>query len=887
MKIITGILFFSFVFMAELSCKNEDSLLLELQKAGHDTTRISLCLQLGDAYRAGNIDTAYYFYHRAFQMADKGMKTDAALREKYLFYQASAIRSKGLVYYLKQDNDKALDYFQNALKLFKGLQDSRNKEMAAEGKKGMAKCYGNFGAVYKDRADYPAALEYIDKAIKMASEVSDKKTMSVAFNNKGIIYYYTGDFEESVKNYEMASRYFEETGDLRSMAAALTNIGLVYTAQGYYVKSVESYQQSLKVLEKLDDQNGISSCYNNIGIVYYEQRSYEKALEYYEKALKIYRKTGNKYIAASIYNNIGNVYSDISQFDKSLENYFQALSLREELQDKLSIAGLYNNIGLVYFYKKDYALAMQYYEKCYGISNEIGDRSSMAKVLGNLSALYVRLSEKENGDRQYYLKKAIEAGNKSFKLALDIGAVPVQNTTAGQLQKAYTSIGDYKQALYYAEAVINTKDSMFSDEKMQVMAEVNARYETERRELQIENLNKENKLQQVLLENSEAQRSRQKMLLYVFVSGLFVVLVFSIVLYRLFLQKKKANLLLALQKQQIESKNSLLEQANEEINSQKDEIETQRDMVMQQKTYIEEQQKSIVDSINYARRIQFAVIPTGKRAESLLGESHFVFFRPRDVVSGDFYWVSRVKNYLVVAVADCTGHGVPGAFMSMMGISLLNEIVRKDEVKNAGDMVSHLRNLLVESLNQESNTKDQDIHQTQNYQFARDITTASDLIVKDGMDISLVVINTSTLHCQWAGAYNPLFIIRKTNITESAAFSRSDIMKKNHADIVEELKPDKMPVGLHFRMGEFTNHEFDLTPGDRLYLFTDGYHDQFGGDNGKKMGLKVFRNILAATSSLPIREQGSQLATWYDAWVNMNGTSYNQIDDVTVLGLEV
>lgn len=865
---------------------DSDSLKAALLKATHDTTRINIYMQLGDAIRSADKDSAMYYYSTALQMAEKGARNEGSEREHYLLLQASARRSKGLVYFLKGENEKALDHFQLALKMFKGLYDSKNKEISLEGKRGMAKCYGNFGAVYKDQARYAEALEYIDKAVKMASEIGDKKTMSVGYNNKGIIFYYLGDFEESVKNYQLAVRYFKETADLKSMAAALANIGLVYTAQGLYVSSVESYLQSLKVLEELGDQNGISSCYNNIGIVYYEQKSYNKALEYYDKALKIYRATGNQYIAASIYNNIGNVYSDLSKYDLALENYFQALSLREELQDKLSIAGLYNNIGLIYFYKMDYALALQYYTKCIEIAVEIGDKSSQAKVLGNLSALYVRLAEREKGDRQLYLNKAIDAGNKSFKLAVDIGAVPVQNTTAGQLQRAYTLLGDFKQALYYAEAVISTKDSMFSDEKMHVMAEVNAKYETERRELQIENLNKENKLQQVMLENSEAERTRQRMLLIAFIAGLAVVLGFSAGLYRLFLQKKKANRLLELQKEQIESKNTLLEQANEEINAQKDEIEAQRDMVVQQKGYIEEQQKSIVDSINYARRIQFAVLPTGSRAVSLLGERHFVFFRPRDVVSGDFYWVSRVKQYLVIAVADCTGHGVPGAFMSMMGISLLNEIVRKDDVKNAGDMITHLRNLLVESLNQERSADRNEGDVMQNYQFSRDITTATDVVVKDGLDISLVIMDTKTLHCHWAGAYNPLFIIRKNNLLQTAGTVPSDFSKYDYQGVVTEIKPDKMPVGLHFRMNDFTNHEFDLAPGDRLYLFTDGYHDQFGGSGGKKMGLKMFRNLLAATSSLPVKEQGMHLEKWYDTWVGQNGSSYNQVDDITVLGLE-
>ena len=866
-----------------------DSLIQELNRPAADSVRINICFQIGDLLRNSNHDSALYYYNMAYQLSASAMKKDAGNREKYLLHQASSMRMKGLVCFLNKENDRALDYFQTALKMFKGLVVSKDNLIAEEGKRGMAKCFGNFGAVAKDQGKYEEAIKYFDKAIQMGNETGDKKTLSVAYNNKGITYYYLGDYEKSVENYSLAAGIFEETGDLQSNSAALANIGLVYTAQGYYTKSVESYMKSLTILEKIGDPVGISSTYNNIGIVYYEQKSYDKSLEYYKKALNITEKEDVIYISASIHTNIGNVYSDLNEYDEALDHYYKALYIRDELKDDYSISGLYNNIGLIHYYKKDYPAALQYYSKSFTISQALSDKSSMAKVLGNLSALYVRLAEIESGDREMYLKRAVDAGQRSYDIAMEIGAIPVQNTTAGQLQRAYTIMGKYKEALQFAEVVIITKDSMFSDEKMHVMAEINAKYETERQELEIENLNKENKLRTVQLEKSEAQRSKQRLLIYTFIVGLVAVIFFSVMLFRLFLQKKKANVLLARQKEQIESKNTLLEQANEEIHAQKDEIEAQRDMVIRQKTYIEEQQKEIVDSINYARRIQFAVLPTGIRAEKMLG-THFIFFRPRDVVSGDFYWVSKIRNYLVVAVADCTGHGVPGAFMSMMGISLLNEIVRKEEVRNAGDVLNHLRHLLVESLNQESGLQPGEGEMISNYQSARELTTSSEIVLKDGMDISLAVINTDTLICHWAGAYNPLYIVTGcSSLVTGDANQQPATSNQKPATSTQkliELKGDKMPIALHYKMHDFTNHEIQLSKGDRIYLFTDGYYDQFGGSKGRKMGLKVFKDLLFETSNYSIQKQGECVAEFFEQWIN-NQSRYNQVDDITVLGIEI
>ncbi|MBI4646560.1 MAG: SpoIIE family protein phosphatase [Bacteroidia bacterium] len=301
----------------------------------------------------------------------------------------------------------------------------------------------------------------------------------------------------------------------------------------------------------------------------------------------------------------------------------------------------------------------------------------------------------------------------------------------------------------------------------------------------------------------------------------------------------------------------------------------------------------MTDSINYAVRIQRAVLPSEDYINELFqsletleksgGKNYFILFRPKDIVSGDFYWAKKVNEYLIVTVADCTGHGVPGAFMSMLGISFLNEIVRKNEVTEAAQVLEYLRNNIIESLMQKGTLGEQ----------------------KDGMDISLCAINTKTMLCQWAGANIPLWIVRPDPqghiVSDGATGSHgviSGTMPASHSvtnaesdlagqAIFTEIKPDKQPTAIHLKMAPFINHEIQLHQGDRLYMFSDGFTDQFGGPKGKKFTYNVFKQIIIETSKLPMPEQSKKLEKALDEWMCYNDTIYEQIDDITVVGMKI
>ena len=276
-------------------------------------------------------------------------------------------------------------------------------------------------------------------------------------------------------------------------------------------------------------------------------------------------------------------------------------------------------------------------------------------------------------------------------------------------------------------------------------------------------------------------------------------------------------------------------------------LSEQHAVVTGQKEQIEKILFELTDSIRYALRIQNAVLPSEQSIRGKIPGDYFVMYKPKDIVSGDFFFVDRRNDWTLVAVADCTGHGVPGAFVSMLCISLLNEIVKQQEVMQANLILNELRAKVISSLQQKGIQGEQ----------------------MDGMDISLLLINNKTMKCQWSGANNPLYIV-------------SSKSKK-----LEEFKPDKRPISIYPDMNDFTNHEIKVDKGDMLYLFTDGYSDQFGGVKGKKFMSRNFKNLIAENSHRSMSDQNKILDSTIEQWKHADGAMHEQIDDITVLGIRI
>ncbi|OFX27401.1 MAG: hypothetical protein A2033_06625 [Bacteroidetes bacterium GWA2_31_9] len=275
------------------------------------------------------------------------------------------------------------------------------------------------------------------------------------------------------------------------------------------------------------------------------------------------------------------------------------------------------------------------------------------------------------------------------------------------------------------------------------------------------------------------------------------------------------------------------------------EIELQHEIVTKQKNQIEYFYSEITESIKYAQRIQNAVLPTKKYIDSLL-DSYFIIFKPKNTVSGDFYWISKRDNWILAAVADCTGHGVPGAIMSMLGISFINEIIARDSIRIASDVLNELRSSVINALQQKGISGEQ----------------------KDGMDIAFIALDTETYTLQYSGANIPLYYI-----------------SENSNDLVE-VKPDNMPISIYVKMNPFTNNIIPITKGFKIYLTTDGYADQFGGPDGKKFLSRQLKRLIEKNHTKLFPDQKDMYEYKLDDWMNSYEKTYEQTDDIAFVGIQ-
>ncbi|MBN2519634.1 MAG: SpoIIE family protein phosphatase, partial [Bacteroidales bacterium] len=311
-----------------------------------------------------------------------------------------------------------------------------------------------------------------------------------------------------------------------------------------------------------------------------------------------------------------------------------------------------------------------------------------------------------------------------------------------------------------------------------------------------------------------------------------------------------------------------------QIRKQNEEISKQRDEIALQKEHIEHIHKEVTDSIQYAEKIQEAVLPSAKMAQDVLND-HFILFKPRDIVSGDFFWLTEIENYKIFTAADCTGHGVPGAFMSLLGVSFLNDIVNKRRITASNEILDELRSYIIASFQQKSDTTER----------------------KEGMDIALSILDTKTNILQFSGAYNPLYMVRKKNgenklvINSNGEENVLEPAMEDEKYNLFEIKGDKMPAAIYIKMRGFSNHQFKIEKGDTLYMFSDGFTDQFGGPEGRKYMAKPFKRFLLSIQDQEMQEQRGLLDLEIEKWMtHLNPASdeyFYQIDDIVIMGVKI
>jgi len=695
--------------------------------------------------------------------------------------------------------------------------------------------------------DYnPDTAFFYDKiGLKLANELSNDTLLIVSYNNIAMDYKLLGDFENAEKNFILSIKYSKKVNNLHKISSSYNNIGVLYSDRGQYNKALEFFIKSLKIDEKLQDTVSIALSYNNIGMIHYNIEDYDRALRYYEMGLELKQKMKDKDGEALLLMNIGIIYYFKDDYERVLSYFNNALSIWTDMGNLRRIALIKSNIGELYVELELYQESRKYLmeaKEIYTDLNEVFDIIQTNLLIGELYA--------EEGN---YIK-ATELYNEALVNAKNVSSLAEEVDVYKAFKKMYIKKKDYNNAYLYLEKYHAAKDSIFNNEKSNKIEELEAKYQSEKKEQKIE-LMKKDKLV------GELQQKKLRITIYSISIGFLLLIGLIFYVFRAYKIKKEALIQINKQKNEIAEKNTELNQQNEEILAQRDEIEQQRDVANEQRDVIYKQKESITDSIIYAQRIQQAIIPTDAEIKSYIND-YGIFYLPKDVVSGDFYWAKKIGKYTIIAVADCTGHGVPGAFMSMLGISFLNEITKRPEIVSPNLVLDKLRENIIDSLRQKGKYSEQ----------------------FDGMDMSIVVLNDDDNTIEYSGAYNPLYIISDKEpeiLTENTKVRLFE--EEGNSNKIYEIAPDKMPVAIHLRMNEFSNNKIKLNKGDQIVLFSDGYADQFGGVKGKKYRYKNFKSFLLKNSHKSINEQYNMLKNEFYSWKGER----EQIDDITLMLFKV
>ncbi|MBA3664234.1 MAG: tetratricopeptide repeat protein [Bacteroidetes bacterium] len=591
-----------------------------------------------------------------------------------------------------------------------------------------------------------------------------------------------------------------------------------YEIAGMLPKAFDNYYTPSKLNEQIGDKNGIPESTHNGGNLYKEQGDLTKALELYTRVLKVREtilneipenKSNIKGIANG-YNNIGLLYKKLKKYDVALDYFFTALKIKKDINDNLSAANSLGNIGTTYTEIKNYPLALEYFLKALKIYEEYGDKRGASSVYYNISLLYAS-EVLEPGDKQMneHIEEAKKNTDHALRIAQQVGDISLLKDCYETLSQLAELKKDYPESMRNYRLYIAFRDSLNSSEAMQNMIRAEMNNEFEKKVFIAE------QKQEVNNAIHKEEHERQKTLRNLFIVAFACMLIFAGFFFNSFRQKQKDNVLMSQQKKEVELQKSLAEQ----------------------------KQKQIIDSINYARRIQSSILPHHEKLKVILPES-FILYIPKDIVSGDFYWFYELPEpgKILIAVADCTGHGVPGAFLSMVGSTLLNEIVVHKQITDPARIIKDLSyGLSLTLMNKDESEIDQ-----------------------DGMDITICVIDAHQHRLTYAAANQLIYI------------AGEDGLKKVEPQINSPEGIFDITETVHLK-----SIEIPLRKNDAVYLLTDGFTDQVN-DKQEQSGCKL-EEALSNLYSLSSAEQKTALEKTFE---ECKGTE-KQIDDILIIGLRV
>lgn len=795
MKRLSYFCFLFFISLNSIFAINLDSLANLINQEENVSKKIKYCINLSNEYLTINLNKSDSILQEALLLAKANQKVTSIIRVNIQL---------GTVQLRKGDYITALDYYKSSLKDAEKINQDTLK----------ATCYLNIASCMDYLSKLDSCKYYNELAIESANILKDTLLMAQANNNLGIAYYYMGVYDSSIRYYDVALKIYEELNHTGRIDVMFNNASNYY-AKGNLKQALKIYLESAEGYEELGNQYNKGLCLHNAGQLYVTIDLLDDAETVLKEALDIFEKVDSKIYIAQSKMLIASVYETTERSDEALALYLESYKAFNMLQDIPSLASITRAIGVLYTNKENYKEAEKYLKQSQEFGLESNNEPELLKT-------YL-----EYGKVFFYLKnynKALAYYEKSESLILKTKENRKLQEIYNAKYGAHKELGNYEKALFYHEMYAQQKDSLINQEKIKELAQLEETFKSKQKQSQIEQLEIDKNLQHEIIEN---QKAKQKLLYASLVLGCIVIVLIAFGLY----SKNKTNKIIKKQKELVEETNEELNQTNEEIAAQRDEIESQKNAV-------EEAHQEIKDSIIYAKRIQNAILPAPSVINENIPES-FILYKPKDVVAGDFYWLEPGKNTVLFAVADCTGHGVPGAMVSVVCHNAMNRAVREFGLTEPGLILDKTCEIVVAEFEKSEDD------------------------VKDGMDIALCSLSGNTL--QYAGAHNPLWIIRNNEILET--------------------KADKQPIGKFENKTLFFTHNIELQKGDSIYIFSDGFADQFGGEKDKKFGSKRMKELLISIQDKTMSEQNEILNLTLTNWVNQGKDI--QIDDVCVMGLKI
>ncbi|MDT3741463.1 MAG: tetratricopeptide repeat protein [Candidatus Kapabacteria bacterium] len=725
-------------------------------------------------------------------------------------------------------------------------------------------------------------IKFNKKQLELAKSLKWNLGEAKAYNSYGNNLSKISDLTGAMECYKKALKINEDLSNKQGIASNLGNIGTTYFTLNDYANAMKYFQKAIKINEEIENKTGLANNLTYIGNILRTQTNYDKALDYYQNALKINKEINNKFQESFILTNIGEIYVSLSDDKKALEFFHKALNICEENCNQSSISSILNSIGSVYLRQNNFPLALGYYQKALQMNILLGKKIGIANHYFHIGKIHYKLSAMSNTpdsntievlNKNLHIDSCIMNLEKSLEVSVENGIITNKINVLNLLTKAYYLKGDYRKAYLSYNEYKEIQDSLYSIEKSKEIANLVANREVEIKDKENQILIQKNDLQNLelikqnqamlLLSNDKelqhlaflkekAEKQEQQQLLnltdaemklqaikiesldkdkehqsaeikaknfqrYFFILGILLLIVLFIIAFIRFREKKKLS---------------------EQLIQQKNEIEQQKIIVEKQKSLVEEKNEQIYDSIRYASTIQQAMLPWESTLQKAFSDL-LIFYKPKDIVSGDSYWFQEVEGIKFLAVIDCTGHGIPGSMLTVIASSVLDDAVLSKRLTDTGEILTYMNSKVTEVLNQRLKENE----------------------IRDGMEVALIAVKDKNI--QFSGAGRPLYL-------------------KN--DSFEVIKTEKRGIAGQTENDDYQFSAIEIEKSDNLllYLTTDGFADQMN-EESKKYSTKRFISLLESITEKTISEQDNIIENEF----NSHKGTRSQIDDVTILGLKL